>query len=291
MSGFTGRYLALELESAGYAVYGIGSKPLPIPNYHVADLANPEALEFLINTIEPDVVIHLAAIAYVAHGNAKDFYAINLMGTYNLLQALGKAKKPPRSVLLASSANVYGNSTAGVIIEETPPAPANDYAVSKLAMEHMARLWMDRLPIQIARPFNYTGVGHSSSFLLPKIVDHFRRGVKEIELGNLEVWRDFSDVRSVVAAYRRLIEIERPGNIVNICSGTSYSLKEIIGMMELISGREIDVRVNPAFVRSNEVKQLRGDPTKLKSLIGEWQIHPLEDTLKWMLFEPESRSV
>lgn len=282
MSGFTGRYLAHELESAGYEVHGIGSTPSPIPNYHVADLACPEALEFVINSIEPDIVVHLAAIAYVAHGSAEDFYKVNLIGTYNLLHALGKAKRPPRSILLASSANVYGNAAVELIDENTPTVPANDYAVSKLAMEHMARLWMDKLPILIARPFNYTGVGHGNAFLLPKIVDHFRRGAKEIELGNIEVWRDFSDVRSIVEAYRRLIESGRTGDVINICSGASYSLKEIIKMVEDISGREITVRVNPAFVRANEVKHLRGDQTKLIDVIGNWHMRPLEETLKWM---------
>jgi len=155
--------------------------------------------------------------------------------------------------------------------------------VSKLAMEYMARLWMDKLPIVIARPFNYTGVGQTESFLLPKIVGHFRRGAEVIELGNLDVWRDFSDVRAVAQAYRRLLEVCPAGETVNVCSGKAHSLREVIAMAESVSGRSIQVQVNPAFVRASEVKTLCGDATKLRSVIGEWATPPLEDTLRWML--------
>lgn len=188
-NGFTGRYLHAELAAHGHDVVGLQS-----------DLTDATGLAEEMQRVQPDWVAHLAGIAFVGHGEANDFYRVNLMGTRNLLAALAGCGRRPACVLLASSANVYGNSTAGVLREDAPPNPANDYAVSKLAMEHMARLWLDRLPIVIARPFNYTGVGQSESFLLPKIVAHFKRRAEMIELGNLDVWRDFSDVRAVVQA-------------------------------------------------------------------------------------------
>lgn len=285
IKGFTGRYVAAELQAHGWDVWGVGSQQ-PGPedsHYHCMDLLDAPGLSAVVDDVQPDVVVHLAAIAFVGHGDADAFYRVNLLGTRNLLAALAGAQHQPGCVLVASSANVYGNATEGVLTEATPPNPANDYAVSKIAMEYMARLWMDKLPIVIARPFNYTGVGQTEDFLLPKMAAHFRNRAAAIQLGNLDVWRDFSDVRSVAQAYRRLLQVCPAGATVNVCSGQTHSLREVLHMMERISGHTLDVQVNPAFVRANEVRSLSGNPDKLLSLIGDWQVPALEDTLRWML--------
>jgi nucleoside-diphosphate-sugar epimerase len=278
--GFTGGYLVAELHRAGYDVVSLSHLP---GHGRVADLRDREAVARVVAEVSPDVVVHLAAIAFVAHGDADAIYRTNVMGTRNLLEALAANAKPPRSVLLASSANIYGNSEIEVLTEEAIAAPANDYAVSKLAMEYMARLWMDRLPIILARPFNYTGVGQSDKFLLPKIVNHFRKREPVIELGNTHVARDFQDVRFVVNAYRRLLETNAAaGQVVNLCSGEAHSLLSVINMLEEMAGYRIDVRVNPAFVRANDVLRLTGSNRKLESLIGALDVIPLQSTLEWM---------
>src|SRR3990167_2090125 len=281
--GFTGRYMAAELESNGYEVIGLGSQPGNEAGYYQADLTDADALRAVLADIQPDVVVHLAALAFVGHGDANAFYQVNLLGTRNLLEAIAACGKLPECVLLASSANVYGNASEGMLNELTAPAPANDYAVSKLAMEYMASLWRERLPIVVARPFNYTGVGQSDNFSLPKIVSHFRRKAAKIELGNLDVWRDFSDVRAVVRAYRGLLEVKPLGQTVNVCSGHAHSLREVLWMCQSITGLDMQVEVNPAFVRASEVKTLCGDASRLRSLLGSWQTPPLADTLRWML--------
>ena len=285
--GFTGRYLRHELSRAGWEVFGTGTHPCADdPGYRRADLGDQEALDRLVAEIRPRAVVHLAAVAFVGHGDANDFYRVNLIGARNLLAALARAAEPPECVVLAGSANVYGNTREGVIDEDTPPNPANDYAVSKHAMEEMARLWMPTLPIVITRPFNYTGAGQSTSFLLPKIVQHFRERAPVIRLGTLDVWRDFSDVRAVVRAYRGLLEACPRSCTFNICSGREHSLREVLAMAESLSGHRIAVEVDPALVRANEVRRLRGDPGRLRALVPDWDMPPLEQTLKWMLDTP-----
>jgi nucleoside-diphosphate-sugar epimerase len=281
--GFTGRYVARELEAAGYEVIGLAHDGDP-PEDGVlrANLLDRAALRRAITAARADVVVHLAAIAFVAHGDVDEIYRTNIVGTRNLLAALADADHAPRSVVLASSANIYGNAKVEPIDEDTPPAPANDYAVSKLAMEQMARLWLDRLPISIVRPFNYTGVGQSENFLIPKIVAHFRRGARIIELGNTDVARDFSDVRDVARAYALSVAKPAGGMAINFCSGLAHSLDNVLAMMTNIAGYRIEVRVNPAFVRANEVKRLVGSNTRLRALTGFVPSIPLEETLRWM---------
>jgi len=232
--------------------------------------------------VKPDVVVHLAALAFVGHGDAEGFYRVNVFGTLNLLEALAALESPPAKVLIASSANVYGTPSVEVIDESICPAPVNHYACSKLAMEHMARTWFDRLPIIITRPFNYTGPGQDERFLIPKIIGHFARREPVIELGNLDVSRDFSDVADVVAAYIALLESEAAALTVNVCSGQATSLREVIAMMSEIAGYEIEVRVNPAFVRANEIPRLRGDDTALCHWIGQRTRTQIKDTLQHM---------
>ena len=206
--GFTGRYLTKVLTMAGFAVVGLSNNELDIEGIGqtlICDLCDSLGLAEVVETVRPNIIVHLAAIAYVGHNNVDELYRTNVVGTRNLLEALTNAKLKLNAVLLASSANVYGNGSEGTIDESAVVAPTNDYAVSKLAMEYVARLYADSLPLIIARPFNYTGIGQSDNFLLPKIVLHVRRRVPIIQLGNLNVARDFSDVRNVVEYYLRIL--------------------------------------------------------------------------------------
>jgi GDP-6-deoxy-D-talose 4-dehydrogenase len=282
VNGFTGKYVRAELEAAGYTVIGAVVGAASGTHEVTLDITSLDNCRRVMETVRPDYLIHLAAISFVQHADAEAFYRVNVIGTLNLLQAMVDAKLSPRRVLIASSANIYGNAKAEVITEEQSPQPVNHYAVSKLAMEYLVRTWCDRLPIVITRPFNYTGVGQEPHFLIPKIVSHFVRRAPMIELGNLDVEREFSDVRMVASAYRRLIEDAPAGEIFNICSGVAYSLAEVLAMMAKIAGYTIEVTVNPAFTRPNEVKRLVGSPKKLHDLVGHIETIPLPKTLDWM---------
>lgn len=274
-AGFTGRHFAACAAQAGHEVVAL-----------TADLTDKAALQAQVRQVRPDAVVHLAAISFVGNADETAFYAVNVVGSVNLLSAL-TALSPVPTVLLASSANIYGNCDASPIAEDQPPAPVNHYAASKLAMEHMARTFADRLPLIITRPFNYTGEGQAAQFLIPKLVDHFARKASTIELGNLHVEREFNDVRMVCQAYLALIAHGQAGQTYNICTGQAYTLQQVIDTLTQLTGHSLDVRVNPAFVRVNEVHRLSGQPDKFCQVLRQAGISPswptLAETLQRML--------
>lgn len=275
-SGFTGRYVAAAFQAGGCEIV-----PFAQPSGAPVDLLDRAAVSAAVESARADVVIHLAAIAFVAHGDVDEMYRVNVVGTRNLLDVLSRLDQRPRHVLLASSANVYGN-TEGRLAESSPPAPVNDYAVSKYAMELMAAQFAGVLPMTFVRPFNYTGVGQAERFLIPKIVSHFKRREARLELGNLDVARDFNDVRNVAESYVRLASLEGTGQAVNLCSGQAYSLMDVVGMMCDIAGHSPEIVVNPAFVRQNEVRVLVGDPSRFNAMVGAVPRIELAQTLEWM---------
>ena len=258
-----------------------------------ADLGNANFLMQEVLEIEPHAVVHLAAISFVGHPDKTSFYAVNVIGTMNLLEALIQLPRKPTCVLLASSANVYGNCEMSPILETQAPAPMNHYAMSKLAMELMSRAYRDQLPLVITRPFNYTGVGQALNFVIPKLIDHFARCASVVELGNLNVEREFNDIRTICRDYLALLEWSQPGQTYNICSGMPYTLQHVIEMLTRISGHEIEVVTNPAFVRSNEVLRLCGSPAKLEALFMQHGVLRdnlrLQDTLLHMLRIAQAR--
>lgn len=275
VNGFTGKHLVAAANAQGYQCHALR-----------ADLTDPQSLNEEIARVQPSQVIHLAGISAVTHPDPLDFYRVNLMGTQNLLQALNQLPQKPARILLASSANVYGHIAAGELSENQPPKPVNHYAISKLGMEYMAATFSTQLPIVLVRPFNYTGVGHDDRFVIPKIVDHFQRKAPIIELGNLTVEREYNDVRTVCDVYLSLLGKGQVGEVYNICSGRTVTIKQVVSTLENISGHRIEVKVNPDFLRANEIQKISGNPHKLEACTGLLQWPTLQDTLTWMLAHP-----
>jgi nucleoside-diphosphate-sugar epimerase len=276
--------LCSRLRALDYEVVGLVDAPPSAGDEVIADLRDSAAIARAIDLVRPDRVVHLAAVSFVAHDKIEEIYRINLLGTLGLLQALSEQDRLVRSVVLASSANVYGDSKREMISESVAPAPVNHYAASKLAMEHMAATFRDRLPIVIARPFNYTGPGQSEQFLVPKIVGHFRRCASDVELGNIDVVREFMDVRAVADIYCKLLACEAAiGETVNICSGRGFALLEIVRLLEAETGHKLEIHINPQLVRTSELRRLVGSPERLISLVGPVEEIPLAATLRDML--------
>lgn len=282
-AGFTGHYVCEVLQNAGCEVFGLTQDLTPTGRF--LDLCDKDAVSVAVQKVSPTAVIHLAAISYVAHGNDDDFFKVNVEGTCNLLSALRDVSEL-ENVVVASSANIYGNTGNDTPIKETvTPNPINAYAESKLEMEKRIREDFSDLGVTIVRPFNYTGVGQASYFLVPKIVEAFKRKAEVLELGNLDVARDFSDVRFVAEVYKNLVQKRVKNEVVNICSGRLVTLREILSICEQITGHEVKIRSVNAYARKAEIKTLCGDPEHLLKVTNLVAARSFDETLQWMIRE------
>jgi len=284
--GFTGRYFMEEATTLGYHCIALIQNGSNVVDDAIdvveCDLLNRSRVSKVVAEVQPDYVVHLAAVSFVGHGSVEEIYKTNIVGTTNLLDAIASECPNIQKVLIASSGNVYGNTSILPITEMAELNPENDYGVSKCSMELAIRIRMRNLPIIITRPFNYTGIGQAEYFLVPKIVNAFKDKKPLIELGNLDISRDFSDVRDVVSAYLGLLESNSSSEIYNVCSGKSISLFSIIQELNELAGYEIDVKVNASYVRDNEIKELYGSEKKLNKLLGSYRKYSFDDTLEWM---------
>tara|TARA_Y100001978_G_scaffold147787_1_gene132811 strand:- start:788 stop:1669 length:882 start_codon:yes stop_codon:yes gene_type:complete len=280
IDSFTGPFLKDTLQDSGLEVVGTTISSNSISD-HSCDITSFEDCCSVIQKVNPSYIVNLAGISYVPHGKVQDIYRVNHLGVVNILEAINSLDITPKLVLI-SSAQIY-NAFEGVeISEHNKLNPQSHYACSKWMMEKSAQLYIDSLDICIARPFNYTGLGQSEKFVVPKIVQHFKSKESVIELGDISVRRDFSDVRDVVNAYKTLLLDKDAKGVYNICSNTDVSISSIIDFLKNESGHNIKVNVNTDFIRKNDLKVLKGDNRKLKSL--NWTANnSFKDTLLWMI--------
>ena len=285
INGFTGKHLESYLKNSGFDVYGsVLEKPL-FKNHFSSDILSEDSISNILNKIKPDYIVHLAAISFVAVKNQQNIYNVNVFGTLNLLNVIEKLDYKPKKILIASSAAVYGN-IEGELNEEMCPQPVNHYGNSKLVMENMTKPYFEKLNIIIVRPFNYTGIGQESHFLIPKILSHYKLGKEEIDLGNIDVFREFNDVNFVIRSYTELLLSNVSSEIINVCTGKALSIKNILDAMANIAGYKIKVNINPMFVRSNEIRTLKGSIKKMSHIIGDFtKEFKIENTLREMYYD------
>ena len=273
-SGFVGQHVLAHL-AAGQPPHW---QALPAIAH---DLLDPASLDSWLSKGRPDAVIHLAGQTFVPESfrDPARTFQINLMGTLNLLQAL-KRHDFKGTFLYVSSGDVYGQVAAEQLpIDETLlPRPRNPYAVSKLATENLCLQWAFSEPewrILIARPFNHVGPGQTGNFLLPDMARQLvsvRRGLQapRLQVGDVDVSRDFLDVRDVVRAYFHLLEKGRSGEVYNLCSGVERNIRELIMQMADLAKVEIKLEQDPPRMRWAEQRRVSGSSAKLRTETA-WQ--------------------
>lgn len=287
IDSFTGKHLKSYLKKYDFNIFGTVLKTMGNEsNIFQCDIIKKNEIKSIIESIKPDYIINLAGISFVATENKELFYKVNVFAVENILESCLEIENyQPLKIVLASSATVYGNQEENILDEGMCPNPVNHYGFSKLAMEQVAKIYFNKLNIVITRPFNYTGIGQEEHFLIPKIVSHFRNDKEVIELGNLDVYREFNDIEYVCEIYKRLFEKEIKSEIVNISSNRLIALKDIVEMMNDIAGYKIKIEINDCFVRKNEIKFLSGSTEKLFNLMGKIEQKDIKMTLKEMYYD------
>ncbi len=278
-NGFVGSYVAEWPGAVALGGEGV-----------VVDVRDPVSLANAVALAKPDAVVHLAAQSYVPSSfqNPKDTFDVNFYGTLNLLAALEEIDFKGR-LLYVGSGDEYGKVSIEdmPIRESLPLRPRNPYAVSKVAAEVLCYQWSQSGPFEIVmvRPFNHFGPRQDSQFV---IADFARQIVRirldkmpaVIEVGNIDVTRDFSDVRDVVRAYHVVLERGHNGEAYNVCSGQERSVRSILELLLHLAGVTATVVHRKDRVRPNEQLRVWGSFEKLKKHTGWSPQIPIEKTLR-----------
>lgn len=271
--GFIGRYLREELDKRGQEYLCICQKKtnnIEEEKSVIADITEYEQISKVFERVQPDVVVHLAAIASVTYANTIELYRVNVLGTENVLKATKTMCKNGTRFILISSAGVYGNQSAEYYTESLPFNPINHYSCTKMVDEVLSRQYTDNLDIKIVRPFTIIGKGQTQGFFVAKLVEAFKKRQQVIEVGNIESLRDYVDVEYCAYILAELICREKvEEHILNICTGVATSGKEVIEILEEITDFHPQIVISDKFVRENEIWRLVGDPKKLSDFLKD----------------------
>jgi len=285
-TGFVGGHLIRALEEEGPFAFEIlgttypEAPPLSGSKLFFLDLRSEKEVTKLVGEIRPDWIFHLAAVSNVRHSwqMRNETIETNVLGTHNLLEAV-RQTAPAARVLFISSSDVYGfgASPTEALKEDAPLQIVSPYAYSKAAGEMLCGFYekIENIDIVIARPFPHTGPGQTEDFVCSdwaRQVARIERGdsVPTLKVGNLDVQRDFCDVRDVVKAYILLLRKGRWGESYNVCSGKAIALREILDF--LVKGAAVSspvsIEVDVAKLRKTDVHSLIGSNRKISEETG-----------------------
>lgn len=285
-AGFVGRHLSAAL-SAAYP-----NANLVTPGTDVRDAA---AISAVVQDTSPEVCVHLAAVSTVAAA-ARDeaqTWQVNLHGTLHLARAI--LRHAPHCVMLfVSSSDAYGSSfRQGIpVTEDTALAPMNIYGATKAAADlALGSMALQGLRVVRLRTFNHTGPGQAAEFVVAAFARQIARIVAGLQppllqVGNLDAWRDFLDVRDVCRAYVACIarrDTLAPGTILNLASGQARRIGDVLSELQGMAGVEIEVRVDQSRVRESDLRLACGDATRARELLGWVPATPWNMTLRDVL--------
>jgi GDP-4-dehydro-6-deoxy-D-mannose reductase len=305
-TGFAGRYLVDELLRRGHDVTGAarrleaatqGGHPIALDGVpmHRCDVTVPEEVRAVFDATRPDATVLLSGLASppAANRDPRQAYAVHAMGAVNVLEAVAAAGQPIR-VLVVTSSEAYGSTGihASPLDEDAALRPTTIYAASKAAADLAAGAFSTARGVDVirVRPFNHTGPGQGSDFVCPDFAGQVAaivagRQAPVIEVGNLEVSRDFLDVRDVVRGYADALERGRTGEIYNLCSGTGITIRSILDDLCALAGIRPEIRVVPERHRPAEVPAYWGSGARAAEVLHwspaiPWQ-RTLSDLLGW----------
>jgi len=306
-TGFVGGHLVEHLAALGDQVVGLStSGKWPAALAHLDRLARIEPCDLidddeadlaaLLARKKPEAIYHLAAQANPQKSvdDPRGTWALNLGGALNLLEAAKAANLDPKPrIILVGSGVSYGNPAPEhmPVSESCPLRPNNPYSASKAAADLLGiqHYLAHGTQTVMARPFNHSGPRQSSTYVLGGLarqVAEVEAGIKpRVEVGNLDIVRDFTDVRDVVRGYRLLAEKGRAGEIYNLGYGRGTKLSDALEILRSLAKVPITVFVDPARVRPVDQPLLVADPSKLQGETGWTPQFTIEQTLADMLDE------
>lgn len=263
------------------------------------DIRDEAEVAQVVAQARPDAVLHLAAQSFVPRSfqDPRETFEINLIGTLNLVRALSADGFAGRMIFV-SSGDVYGRvpDEALPVDERYRPQPRNPYAASKIAAEELCLQWQrsEGLDVMIARPFNHVGPGQDARFVLPALaaqVVAIERGKQtaQIEAGDLDVTRDFTDVRDVVAAYAAMLDRGISGRTYLIGSGVERKVRDLLAQMCTLAGIAPEVRQDTTKLRPAEQRRMAADAGALRDDAGWIPRIPMNSTLLDILEDAKAK--
>jgi GDP-4-dehydro-6-deoxy-D-mannose reductase len=280
IEGFVGQHLADYLTNHSYQISGIffAEPEKKVGRLYHCDIRDYPLLLKIFKEDKPEAIFHLAAQSSVsqAEKNLTETFAINTQGTLNILEAVRTVGINTRMIYV-SSCEVYG-LTANLTHQLTELSQTNSvsfYALSKLMAEQVCQYYYKQYKLEtiILRPFSHTGPGQSENFIFPKIARRIAEieygiGKANIIIGNLDVVRDYTDISDIIKAYHQVLEKCEAGEIYNITSGKSYSIRNGVDFLLSLSKKKIEVRVSENLKRANDIPLLTGNADKFVNLTG-----------------------